>query len=28
LVFKDDIGENIPFEFGRVIVKLIFKKYE
>jgi hypothetical protein len=27
LAFKDDTGENIPFEFGRVIVKLIFKKY-
>ncbi len=24
---KDDTGENIPFEFGRVITKLIFKKY-
>jgi hypothetical protein len=24
---KDDTGENIPFEFGRVIIKLIFKKY-
>jgi hypothetical protein len=24
---KDDTGQNIPFEFGRVIIKLIFKKY-
>ena len=24
---KDDTGDNIPFEFGRVIVKLKFKKY-
>jgi hypothetical protein len=27
LAFKDDTGENIPFEFGRVIAKLIFKKH-
>jgi len=24
---KDDTGQNVPFEFGRVIVKLIFKKH-
>lgn len=28
IVLKDDTGTNIPFEGGKVIVKLLFRKYE